>query len=206
MQKQVAKFGSYIHGKVLDAGSGDFRRYEHLFSADSVTHLDVFSAPGVDVVASLDSMPFSDHEFDSVLSTQVFEHIEYPEKAAAEIYRVLRPGGHVLVTVPQWNELHEEPHDFWRYTCFGIKSLFERHGFSTVAYEQTGGFFANRAKMAMRYLTDRFDIHNRKWSRLASFIFHIWGVVALWLDSKDTSVANRKHAIGWVFVFVKKKE
>jgi ubiquinone/menaquinone biosynthesis C-methylase UbiE len=160
----------------------------------------------VDVVGSVEEMPFSDNEFDSILSTQVLEHVEYPEKAASEMCRVLKEGGHVLATVPQWNELHEEPHDFWRYTCFGMKSLFERNGFKVIAFEQTGGFFCNRAKMSMRYLVDRFDLYNKSWSRLISLSFHVWSKTAIWLDAHDRSAANRKHTIGWIFVFQKIKK
>lgn len=191
---------------MLDAGSGNYSRYKHLFSSDSVVCLDIARGSNVDVVGSLEKMPFADGEFDSILSTQVLEHVEYPEKAAAEMNRVLKVDGHMLVTVPQWNELHEEPHDYWRYTCFGLKSLFERNGFSVVAYEQYGGFFATYAQIGMRYLIDRFELYRRWCSRPVSFIFKIWGRCAIWLDKIDTSVANRKHTIGWVFIFKKNKQ
>lgn len=206
LQEQVKKFGHYMNGRVLDAGSGGYSRYKHLLSCQSIVRMDIAAGSNVDVVGSADAMPFEDGEFDAVLSTQVFEHLEYPEKAATEIFRVLKHGGHVLITAPQWNELHEEPHDYWRYTCFGLKSLFERNGFSVIAYEQCGGFFSTRAQMGMRYLIDRFELYQRWWYRPASFIFKIWGKCAIWLDKVDTSVANRKHTIGWIFIFKKNKQ
>ncbi len=202
LQPQVKKFDHYMSGRVLDAGCGTYSRYA-LPSAASVVRMDIAVGQNVDVVGSVDAMPVKDGEFDSVFSTQVFEHLEYPEKAAREMCRVLKAGGHHLVTAPQWNELHEEPHDYWRYTCFGLTSLFERNGFSVVAYEQSGGFFTTRAQMGQRYLIDRFQLYTRTWSRLASIFFRVWGTCAIWLDAHDTSVANRKHAIGWVFVFKK---
>ncbi len=205
LQQQIAKFGHYVHGRVLDAGSGSYSRYKHLFSSDVVTRLDIVEGLNVDIVGSVEKMPFLDKEFDSILSTQVLEHVEYPEKAVAEMYRVLKVGGCVLVTVPQWNELHEEPYDFWRYTRFGMESLFKRNGFSVVEYAQIGGFFSNRAKMGMRYLIDRFHLYDCSFSRIVSAFFHLWSLLAMWLDKHDTSVANRKHTIGWVFVFKKEK-
>lgn len=204
LQEHVKRFGHYLHGHVLDAGSGSYSRYKHLFSAERVVRLDIMKGPNVDVVASLECMPFSGETFDSVLSTQVLEHVEYPERAVAEMNRVLKKGGHVLVTVPQWNELHEEPHDFWRYTRFGIASLFERNGFEVVEYAQMGGFFSNCAKMNMRYLIDRFHLYERPMTRVVSLFFHVWGAIAMWRDARDTSMANRKHTIGWVFVFRKR--
>jgi SAM-dependent methyltransferase len=206
LQEQVKKFGYYMNGRMLDAGSGSYARYRHLLSCKSVVRMDIKAGPNVDVIGSADTMPFKDNEFDAVLSTQVFEHLEYPEKATTEIFRVLKLGGHVLITVPQWNELHEEPHDYWRYTCFGLKALFERNGFSVVAYEQCGGFFSTRTQMGIRYLIDRFQLYRRWWSRPISTLFHIWGSVAICLDRLDTSVANRKHTIGWTFVFKKNKK
>lgn len=204
LQDQIKKYGTYVRGKVLDAGSGSYSRYKHLLKCDSIVRMDIAQGPNVDVVGRAERLPFGDDEFDAVLSTQVFEHLEYPEKAASEISRVLKPGGFLLITVPQWNELHEEPHDYWRFTCFGLKSLFERNGFLTVAYDQYGGFFSTCAQMGMRYLIDRFELYRRFWGRLASIIFHIWGTLAIWLDKLDHSKANRKHTIGWVFVFKKK--
>jgi SAM-dependent methyltransferase len=203
LQEQIKIFGHYMSGHVLDAGSGSYSRYKHMLSCKSIVRMDLVAGSNVDVVSSVDSMPFQDNEFDAVLSTQVFEHLEYPEKAAAEICRVLKPGGYVLVTVPQWNELHEEPHDYWRYTRFGIKTLFERNGFSVVDYGQCGGFFSTRAQMTMRYLIDRFQLYRRWWSRFVSPFFNMWGRCAIWLDKLDFGVANRKHAIGWCFVFKK---
>ncbi len=204
MQEQIKKMGPYIKGKVLDAGSGSYSRYSHLFSAESVVRLDMVEGKNVDVVGNVEQMPFSDGEFDSILSTQVLEHVEYPEKAVAEMFRVLKTGGHVLITVPQWNELHEEPHDFWRYTRFGLESLFGRNGFDVVEYAQVGGFFSTRMKMTSRYLIDRFNLYNRFYTRVASVLFHLWGALAILLDKHDTSVANRRHTINWVFVFRKR--
>ncbi len=202
LQEKVKKYGHYMNGHLLDAGSGSYSRYRHFFPSDTVTRMDIKSGPNVDVVGRAEKMPFKDSEFDSMLSTQVFEHLEYPEKAAAEAYRVLKPGGYLLLTVPQWNELHEEPHDYWRYTCFGIKALFERNGFSVVEYEQYGGFFATYSQILMRYLIDRGRLYERNsWlTRPISFLFRLSGSFTIWLDSLDTSMANRKHTIGWVFV------
>lgn len=203
MQDQILKFGHYMTGRMLDAGSGSYSRYKHLFHSSSIVRFDIVSGPNVDVIGSVEKMPFNDGEFDSILSTQVLEHVEYPERAVSEMYRVLKEGGHVLVTVPQWNELHEEPYDFWRYTCFGLKSLFERNGFEVIEYSQTGGFFSTRAKMSMRYLVDKFSLYNRFCTPLISIVFRFWGMFSIWLDKHDASVANKKHTINWVFVFRK---
>lgn len=201
---QIKRFAGHITGNVLDVGGGERNRYKHLFTYTTFTCLDVAPGPEVDIVASADAIPLPNESKDSIVSTQMLEHVKYPEKCVQEMHRVLKRGGHALVTAPQWNELHSEPHDYWRYTKYGFVELFERNGFRVVAYEQRGGFFTTAAQMTMRYFLDRFRLHDRPMlGRVFSRIFKATGTIAMFLDRHDASAANRKHAIGWCFVFVK---
>ena len=76
--------------------------------------------------------PFDDARFESVLCNQVLEHVFNPEEFIAEIHRVLTPGGRLILTVPfVWDE-HEQPHDYARYSSFGLRSLLERNGFQVL--------------------------------------------------------------------------
>ncbi len=204
LRKQIATYSHYITGRVLDVGGGELLRYKNLFSYDRYTCMDVYKGAGVDVIGSADNIPFEDKAFDSIVCTQVFEHLAFPEKSAQEISRVLRKGGHLLITVPQWNELHSEPHDYWRYTRFGISALFERNGFETIEYEQRGGFYTNLAQMRTRFMIDKYDLYHKPFiGRCMSKLFKLYGSIAIWRDTHDQSIANRKHTIGWCFVFRK---
>ncbi|MDO8548253.1 MAG: hypothetical protein Q7R71_01110, partial [bacterium] len=123
-----------------------------------------------------------------------------------EIYRVLTVGGIALITIPQMNELHDEPHDYYRYTKYGMRQIFESAGFKTVFEEQRGGFFSTVAQMRIRYLIDRLRLYHRPvLAKLFGLPIKIYGKWALFRDSKDKSIANRKHTIGWCFVFEKEK-
>lgn len=204
LRKQIATYAHYITGRVLDVGGGEVHRYKNLFSCDTYTCMDVYEGVGVDVVGSADAIPFENESFDSIVCTQVFEHLAFPEKSAQEISRVLKKGGYVLITVPQWNELHEEPNDYWRYTRFGISALFERNGFETIHYEQRGGFYTTLAQMHTRFTIDKYDLHHKPFiGRCMSKLFKLYGTIAFWRDSRDQSIANRKHTIGWCFMFRK---
>lgn len=84
-------------------------------------------------------LPFSDGSFDQIISMEVLEHVENIDLTLSEIYRVLKPGGSVIVSVPFiWNE-HEIPFDFRRYTKNGLELHMLRAGFSCVKSVKIGG-------------------------------------------------------------------
>ncbi|MBK8311763.1 MAG: class I SAM-dependent methyltransferase [Chitinophagaceae bacterium] len=69
-------------------------------------------------------LPFPDNYFDSVFSTEVFEHVFNLEEMILEIKRVMKPGAKILVTCPFAIPEHEQPNDYARYSSFGLKHLF----------------------------------------------------------------------------------
>jgi len=168
--------------------------------------MDIEKSENIDVVGSAESIPFEDETFDSIVCTQVFEHLKNPQKAAAEISRVLKKGGSCLLTVPQVNELHSEPNDYFRYTKFGLEEIFSKAGLDILEYSQRGGFFTLLAQLKIRYCIDRFNLYQRIWGRLASKVFQLYGKVMMLLDKIDKSKANRRHTIGWCFVLRKKSK
>jgi SAM-dependent methyltransferase len=76
---------------------------------------------------------------DTVLLTDVLEHIGQPDALIAEIRRVLRPGGRAIIGVPFLYWLHEEPHDHHRYTIHKLRDFAARHGFSMLSEAVNGG-------------------------------------------------------------------
>ena len=86
-------------------------------------------------------IPVEDARFDYVLFNQVLEHVPYPRKALGELFRVLKPGGKLLCTVPLFYEEHEQPYDFFRYTQFAHKHLFPEAGFEIEQLDWLEGFF-----------------------------------------------------------------
>jgi SAM-dependent methyltransferase len=118
-----------VHGWLLDLGAGNqpFRPWYDPKAAH-VFAVDVVPALGLSAVSFAVAIPFRDGSFDTVLCTSVLEHVEDVESAMAEIVRVMRPGGRILVSVPFLYPTHEAPYDFWRTTHHGLKSLLERHG------------------------------------------------------------------------------
>lgn len=197
----IRNYGRYISGRTLDVGAGEYNRYGEFFHASEYVRMDVVEGKGVDVVGRAEAMPFADASFDSVVCTQVFEHLDQPVKAAQEIFRVLRPGGKLLLTVPQTSELHEEPNDFFRYTNYGLKSMLERAGFTVLECEARGNYFSMLAQLRIRHYIDSLNLYHRPiLGRMFSLPFKVYGRLAIWRDAHSKSVANKKHTLGWTVV------
>lgn len=92
LTKQVKSFAGHIRGKVLDIGAGGFARYQSCFRYEKYIKMDISVMKGAGIVASAESIPFKDGSFDSIICTQVFEHLQTPDRAAREIYRILKRG------------------------------------------------------------------------------------------------------------------
>jgi SAM-dependent methyltransferase len=125
-----------ITGKVLDVGCGN-KPYMSLYRAEEYVGLEIDSpenraAKAADYYYDGERFPFDPQSFDSVVSNQVFEHVRDPDQFLREISRVLRDDGLVLITAPfVWDE-HEQPHDYTRYSSFGMTSILDRHGFEVI--------------------------------------------------------------------------
>jgi SAM-dependent methyltransferase len=119
------------------------RPYEELFAGWEYVGIDV-EASGrpaenkrVDLFFDGLDIPFEDASFDAVLCTEVLEHCVDADRLVGEMYRVLRSGGHAVITVPfMWGE-HELPFDFRRYSTNGVRRLLETSGFEVMRIERS---------------------------------------------------------------------
>ncbi|HEV2038243.1 MAG TPA: class I SAM-dependent methyltransferase [Candidatus Eremiobacteraceae bacterium] len=131
---------TYASGRLLDVGCGE-KPYAAFGSGVSEwVGFDDPSNPVADAHGRGESMPFPDASFDTVLCTQVIEHVPEPRDVLGECSRVLRPGGTLIVTAPQYWEVHEAPHDYYRYTAIGLRYLLNRCGLAVIetSLEGTG--------------------------------------------------------------------
>jgi SAM-dependent methyltransferase len=106
---------------VLVIGSGGCRLGT---AEDHVVHTDVAFAAEVDAIADAHDLPFESRSFDLVVAVAVFEHVADPARCAAEVVRVLRPGGHVYAVTPFLQPVHMGAYDFTRFTPIGHRRLF----------------------------------------------------------------------------------
>ena len=164
-----------VRGGVLDVGAGQqpFRPwYEPL--ADQVVAVDVVPAPGLAVQSYAVALPFADDSFDALLCTSVLEHVDDIERSVAEISRVVRPGGAVLVTAPFLYPTHEAPYDYWRTTHFGLVGLLERHGLVVEDVAAQGGPFLLVSHYALGGLGAAVSRAGSRGGRLGRLVDNRW--------------------------------
>lgn len=143
-------------GSLLDVGCGKMPYREFIMQNSSVnkyTGLDLDVALLYDTNVKPDviwdgvDMPFNDATFNVAIATEVLEHCPDPYIILKETHRVLKIGGCLFFTVPfVWN-LHETPHDEYRYTPFSLKRILTESGFNKINIQATGGWHASMAQM-----------------------------------------------------------
>lgn len=149
--------GVYLRGRLLDIGCGT-KPYKATLASFITEHVGMDreqpfnKAAEVDLIGTAYNIPADDASFDSVLSTAALEHLEDPEKALRECNRVLKNGGVAVYTVPFFWHLHAEPWDYYRFTKYGLKYLFEKVGFEVVEINAMSGFWVTFATMFCYYL------------------------------------------------------
>ena len=134
----------HCRGRVLDVGCGDMPLRERILSvADQYDTLDVEArTEGVTYIGEAQDMHMiPDSIYDTVVSFAVLEHVSDPFRAVEEMHRVLKLGGTLIITVPHLCRIHEAPHDYYRYTRYGVEYLVHRTGLQVITLQQTGGLF-----------------------------------------------------------------
>jgi SAM-dependent methyltransferase len=159
--EKLADKAPAMKGKLLDFGCGS-KPYKQLFKVEEYIGLD-YENKGhphdfehIDVIYDGQNIPFHDNNFDSVLSTEVFEHVFNLSRVLDEINRVMKPNGCLLVTCPfVWNE-HEVPFDYARYTVFALESLLKTHGFEVESIDKSGNFISVLFQLYVLYFFQTF--------------------------------------------------
>lgn len=154
-------------GWTLEVGAYGRPSYGRFFP--NRTGVDVREGSGVDRVASVYDLPFKDGEFENVLCMSVLEHLEEPRKAIKEMWRVLKPGGRIIVSVPFLFPIHDAPGDYWRFTKYGLQQLFSK-GWNIIELKAEGDIQKSLAVLLQRVaLQGRFRLD--KLTKVKLFLF-----------------------------------
>ncbi len=137
LEAKIAQRLPRLTGSVLVLGAGHDPYRSYLSSASDVITTDISDEYGlIDQIADAHNLPFDDAVFDCVVANEVFEHLTDPVKACDELFRVLKPGGRAVISIPFMFHVHGDPFDFTRFTGNGLHRLFRE--FSSVSIEEMG--------------------------------------------------------------------
>ena len=146
LRREVAVVAPRCRGVLLDVGCGG-QPYRDLFGQISFyVGMDMQRVQGAILCGDAQRLPFADEGVDAVLCNQVLEHVPEPALLMREVARVLKPGGHLVLTTPQTWGLHLEPHDYYRYTKYGLAHLARQAGFEVLSIVPTTGLAATMAQ------------------------------------------------------------
>ena len=195
---------AHLRGRLLDIGCGS-KPYRDLLAPFVEEHVGV-DHPGtlhdrsrVDIVSGCYSIPVEDQSFDSALCTAVLEHVEEPELALRECHRALKESGVAIYTVPFIWHLHEEPRDFYRFTKYSLRYLFEKTGFEIVELRALSGFWVTFGQLLV-YNLHRMNRGPLRWLRVVDALGLALQGVAWLLDRLD-----KTERWTWMYLVVARK-
>lgn len=136
----------YAKGKLIDIGCAD-KPYKDIIAPYVSEHIgldcesSLYAKDDVDLFGTASDIPVENEVFDTVLCTAVLEHLNEPDEAVKEAYRILKRGGCAIYSVPFFYHLHDEPDDYYRYTKYGLEYLFKKNGFEIIDMMEVSGFW-----------------------------------------------------------------
>ena len=146
---------NYAKGRLLDLGCGKVPLYQVYknYITDNICvdwENTLHKNDYLDFECDLrKTLPFKDEEFDTIILSDVLEHMPQPEKLWNEMNRILSKGGKIILNVPFFYWIHEHPNDYYRYTEFALRYFVENAGLKLVYLESIGG--------ALEIITDIFS-------------------------------------------------
>jgi SAM-dependent methyltransferase len=193
IERSISLLAKNLTGDFLDVGCGR-QPYAGYFGHIARKRACDFDAKRgvVDFACPAHEIPLPDASLDSILCTEVLEHVPDPLAVWREFYRLLRPGGKVLLATPMYWPGHEEPYDFYRYTEFGLRRLATDSGFEVVALLPRGGVWAFFGQALVHALPQYLRF---RWQR------RMTNALSLKLDAWR---CNPRITIGWTILAVKR--
>ncbi|MHC5542990.1 methyltransferase domain-containing protein [Singulisphaera rosea] len=121
----------WSEGWILNLGAGGTQT-----KLENCVEMEYSIFRNTDIVGDAHHLPFADDAFDSVVSFNTFEHLADPDRAAAEIYRVLKPGGKLIVHTAFLQPVHEPPYHFYNTTEYGLRRWFQSFDIESVSVSE----------------------------------------------------------------------
>ena len=198
IEDALAGFSTSLAGgaRVLDAGAGEgaharyFERCRYV-GVDLAVGDASWDYGKLDAIGDLTALPFPDGCFEACINIVTLEHVREPGCALREIHRTLASGGRLLLIVPHEWEVHQSPHDYFRYTRHGVAYLLEKAGFAEYAIEPVGGYF----RLCARRMLNGLQFFPGLWFPLGALFLVPPALVLPWFDALDR---ERNFTLGYI--------
>lgn len=190
--KWLESYSKYYKGTLVDLGCGEapHRNYflQYVDKYIGVDWTNTLHNSKADIISDLNKKIEIENDFaDTIISLSVMEHLCEPQIFLNESYRILKKDGTIILGVPWMWWIHEAPHDYFRYTPYGLKYMFEKAGYKDIQVQPTTGFFS------MWFL--KMNYFSLKWIKgskirkafTKAFLIPFWYTsqkLAPWLDNK----------------------
>jgi SAM-dependent methyltransferase len=201
LQTAVNKFAK---GRLIDIGCGN-KPYEKIFKDKISEYIgcDIMQSDlqKVDIICEANHIPLPDCNFDTAFSTQAIEHVSDYQGLVSEAYRLLKQGGYFILSAPLYWHLHEEPHDFFRFTKYGLEYVLQKAGFEVIEILPNGGMWAICGQVYLHAMEN--SKSNRvllKCWRFLFFRFKLYWVVNVIFERLDKIDYNPINTMNYVIV------
>jgi SAM-dependent methyltransferase len=189
IERSIAGLAPRLSGEMIDVGCGlqPYRQYFNHMTRIVASDFDA-KRGNVDFACPAHAIPVAAESFDTVLCTEVLEHVPDPLAVWREFYRILRPGGQVLLTTPMYWPPHELPYDFYRYPEHGLRYLASTAGFEILEMMPRGGRWAMLGQVGMHVMSRQMKL---------PIVRRIWNRTFLWIDRKRNTP---DVTLGWTML------
>lgn len=162
----------YEFGALQLPGFEEFANLRPFFKGKSYVGCDMREGRGVDKVLNLHDIDVPDESVGTVITLDTLEHVEFPHKALSEIYRILKPGGMVVLSTVLDFRIHDSPADYWRFTPDGLRSVMKP--FSSVFVGSAGresfphtviAIGVKESELPLEQFVSRFEAWKTTWKR-----------------------------------------
>ena len=193
----MGRYSDLFCGIIYDLGAGE-SPYKQFFLDYANQYIAVdwsgsYHETNADIVADLNQrLPIASEVADTVVSLSVLEHLCEPQMMLNEAFRILKPGGSIVLQVPwQW-WIHEAPYDFFRYTPYGLRYMLERAGYVNIVVQSQSGYFTTTV-LKWNYFTGRLVRGPKplRWLIMAALVplWYVGQKLAPFLDKLDRNWA-----------------
>jgi SAM-dependent methyltransferase len=199
LSRTVNKYAHYISGRTIDVGAGPHRRYAFPKATEYI-RMDLEGVPNLDLIGSAEDIPAPNESFDSVVCTQTLIDFFDPPAAFTEMARVLKPGGYLLLTTPFILARSDDKNQYWHPTDYALRRLAIEAGLEPILIEGCGGYHSAIFQLRTRYLIRRYKLMDQWYSRAVSFVFKLFGSIAIWRDARLPQHIKEFATDNWIMV------